>query len=129
MMTASASAAKLSGFCRRTETPFIDVTSTSGEVMYAIHPFPCSRFRIAAATNESSSLKPSKVKTAICMTSPLSLRRQNVEHTLRRPPKLGTLLRHDNRPVDQDRMRDHGLDDLCIAEFRIVELELGVRRL
>ena len=36
--------------------------------------------------------------------------------------------RHDDRPVDQDRMRDHEIDQLVVAPFRIVKAELVVGR-
>ena len=65
--TASASRTNANGFCRSTMTPFIDVTRSVGDVICAAHPFGFNRLRIAAAINESSSLKPSNVKTAICI--------------------------------------------------------------
>jgi hypothetical protein len=68
--TASARDANSSGRWRRMVTPFIDVTSGVGEAMCASQPLALMRLRIAAATNESSSLKPSNVRTAICMNPP-----------------------------------------------------------
>jgi hypothetical protein len=50
-----------------TTTPFIEVTAWAGDVMNALQPLIRNRFRIWATTNESISLKPSKVNTAICM--------------------------------------------------------------
>ncbi len=66
MITASASAANSSGFWRRMVTPFSEVTSSVGDVMCAAQPFARSRLRMEEATNESISLKPSNVRTAIC---------------------------------------------------------------
>src|SRR3546814_12300118 len=62
MITASAFAAKSSGCCRSIVTPFIDVTRGLGAVICASQPCPRRRFNMAAATNESSSLQPSKVR-------------------------------------------------------------------
>ena len=65
----------------------MDVTSAAGEVMCACQPADFIRFRIAAATKLSNSLKPTNVSTAICMSAsytealrapPLTLRRRSV---------------------------------------------------
>src|SRR6266480_7719133 len=42
---------------------------------------------------------------------------ENIEHGLRRPAQPCALWRHDNRPVDQDRMRQHEIDQLFVAPF------------
>jgi hypothetical protein len=45
------------------------MTVGPGAVIKARHPLGRKRFRICAATSESSSLKPSKVSTAICISA------------------------------------------------------------
>jgi hypothetical protein len=67
MSTKSASRAKESGFWRSIYTPFMDVTVGVGLVISASQPGSFTRFRIADATKESSSLNPSKVRTAMRM--------------------------------------------------------------
>jgi hypothetical protein len=60
-------AANSSGFWRWMVTPLIDVTSGVGQVMCAAQPLAFMRLSMPSAMNESSSLKPSKVRIAICM--------------------------------------------------------------
>lgn len=63
--TMFASHAKESGCWRSTRTPFDEVTTGLGLVISAFQPGRLTRLRIAAAMKESSSLKPSKVRTVI----------------------------------------------------------------
>jgi hypothetical protein len=49
------------------EYPFIEVTTGSGAVISAFQSGSLARLSIAATTNESISLKPSNVSTAIRM--------------------------------------------------------------
>lgn len=65
--TASALAAKSSGRWASTTTPFLEATRPVGAVIQAFQPWGRSRFRRFETTKESISLKPSKVRTAICM--------------------------------------------------------------
>ena len=51
-----------------TMTPFIDVTVSPGAQIIARQPF--TRLSSDSATKLSCSLKPSKVKIAICIASP-----------------------------------------------------------
>ncbi|MNT51423.1 hypothetical protein D3C72_1883870 [compost metagenome] len=64
---ASASARNSSGFWRWIVTPAIEVTSGVGQVMWAAQPCGFILFRMPAAMKLSSSLKPSRVRMAICM--------------------------------------------------------------
>src|SRR4051812_45702991 len=67
--TASASSANSSGCCAVIVTPFIDVTCVEGLAISACTPCGRSRLISASATNESNSLKPSKVTIATRMGS------------------------------------------------------------
>src|SRR5258706_3367508 len=53
---------------------------------------------------------------------------QNVEHGFRGPTELDAFRRDDDRPVDQDRMRQHEIDQLLVTPFRIGKPEFGVGR-
>src|SRR5258707_13542260 len=53
---------------------------------------------------------------------------QNVEHSFRGPTELDAFRRDDDRPVDQDRMRQHEIDQLLVTPFRIGKPEFGVGR-
>src|SRR5688500_15481709 len=64
-MTASASRAKLNGAWEWTTTPFMDATRSEGQTIRAFSSGCLTRFDMAEAINESSSLKPSKVRMAI----------------------------------------------------------------
>jgi hypothetical protein len=44
---------------------------------------------------------------------------QNVEHRFRGPTEFDAFRRDDDRPVDQDRMRQHEIDQLVVAPLRI----------
>ena len=52
-----------------TTTPFIDVTIGSGQQRVTRQPGFLMRLRTPKATNESSSLKPWKVRMAMCMAA------------------------------------------------------------
>src|SRR6187431_493979 len=54
--------------------------------------------------------------------------RKQLQHLLRRPAELGTEPGHDDRPVDQDRMAEHGVEQLIVGKGRIVQPQLGVGR-
>src|SRR5882724_9089194 len=66
-MTASALLACASVDWACTTTPFIEVTLDSGQQSVTRQPGRLTRLRIASATIESSSLKPWKVRMAMCM--------------------------------------------------------------
>ena len=66
-MTASAEAASSSIDCARTVTPFIEVTSVSGQQIVTRQSGFLIRLRTPKAISESSSLNPWKVRMAICM--------------------------------------------------------------
>ena len=53
---------------------------------------------------------------------------EQVEHGFRRPAQLDALRRHDHRPVDQDRMRQHEIDQLVVAPFWIGKPQLCIGR-
>jgi hypothetical protein len=67
--TASASVTNSIGRCPVTSTPFIDVTTGVGVVMKASRPSLRHLLTSADAMKLSSSLNPSKVTTATCMTT------------------------------------------------------------
>jgi hypothetical protein len=66
-ITASAVTAADSGTCACTTTPFIDVTVGCGQHSETRQPGVLMRFRTPSAISESSSLKPSNVRMAMCM--------------------------------------------------------------
>ena len=53
---------------------------------------------------------------------------EQIEHDFRRSTKPGALRRHHDRPVDQDRMRQHEIEQLVVAPFRVGQSHFGVRR-
>ena len=53
-------------------TPFMEVTTSDGQVMNAFQPLGLIRFKIPDAMNESNSLNPSKVSIAICIVEPFT---------------------------------------------------------
>src|SRR5690242_10937470 len=50
-----------------------------------------------------------------------------VEHCFGWTAELGALGRDDNRPVDQDGMGEHEIEQLLVRPFRIPKPQLGVR--
>ena len=64
-ITASAWLANSSGRCACTVTPFIEVTCEVGLAISAFQPCAPRRLSRPSAMNESSSLKPSKVRIAM----------------------------------------------------------------
>ena len=48
--------------------------------------------------------------------------------SFRRPAQSCALRRHHDRPVDQDRMRQHEVDQFVVAPFRIGEPKFRIRR-
>ena len=53
---------------------------------------------------------------------------QDLEHGFWRPAQPHAEWRHDDRPVDQDRVRHHGVEELAVGQRRIVQAKLIVRR-
>jgi hypothetical protein len=53
---------------------------------------------------------------------------QQFEHRFRGPAQFCAPIGHDNRPVDQDRVRQHEIQQLIVAPFRIGKPKLRVRR-
>src|SRR5882762_8098654 len=53
---------------------------------------------------------------------------KQLQHRFRRPAKPRALRRHHDRPVDQDRMIKHEVDQLVVAPFEIGEPELRIGR-
>ena len=53
---------------------------------------------------------------------------KNIEHGFRRPAQSYALRRHDDRPVDQDRMSQHEIEQLVVAPFGIGKPELRIGR-
>jgi hypothetical protein len=53
---------------------------------------------------------------------------EQIEHGLGWPAQFDALWRHHDRPVDQDRMRQHEIDQLVIAPFGIGKPEFRIGR-
>jgi hypothetical protein len=53
---------------------------------------------------------------------------EQIEHLLRRPEQSRPLRRDDDRPVDQDRVRQHEIDQFVVAPSGIGEVEFGLGR-
>jgi hypothetical protein len=66
-ITASASLASRRDACASSTTPFIDRTRAEGLAIDTRQPGVLMRLRMPSAMSESSSLKPSKVRMAMCM--------------------------------------------------------------
>src|SRR3990167_1816764 len=66
-MTASAAQASPKVVCASITTRFMDVTRAAGQAMDTRQPGFLTRLRMPRAMSESSSLKPSKVRMAMCM--------------------------------------------------------------
>jgi hypothetical protein len=60
--------------------------------------------------------------------SPTLRLRQDIEHGLRRAAQPDAERRHDDRPVDQNRVGHHGIKELRIRQRWILETEGVVRR-
>ena len=63
--TTSAALANSSDCYASTDTPFIEVTDSLGQVICTFQPLDFMRFNIPKAINESNSLNPSKVRIEI----------------------------------------------------------------
>ena len=53
---------------------------------------------------------------------------QNIEHGLRRAAQPRALRRHDDRPIDEDRMFEHEVDQLVFRPLWIAKAERVIRR-
>lgn len=53
---------------------------------------------------------------------------QKVENCLGRTAECHSLVRHDDRPIDEDRMRHHLVNQVVIAPGRPVQAEIAIRR-
>ena len=53
---------------------------------------------------------------------------REIEHEFGRPAQPHTFRRHDNGPVDQDRMLKHEVDQLVVAPLGIGKAQLGIGR-
>ena len=84
--TTSAPATNSIGRCPVTSTPFIEVTTGAGVVMKASSPSLRHRLISAEAMKLSSSLNPSKVTTATCITTP-SVRWRDLQSSRRASPR------------------------------------------
>jgi hypothetical protein len=62
------------------------------------------------------------------VNGPISGFWQKIEHRPRRPAEFGALRRHDDRPIDEDGMRDHRVEQIIIAKTWIIQPKLGVGR-
>src|SRR5947209_16701470 len=51
---------------------------------------------------------------------------QKIQYDFRRPAQSHPFWGHDDRPIDQDRMRQHEIDQLVIGPFRIGKPELRI---
>src|SRR6266849_5094163 len=54
--------------------------------------------------------------------------RQNIKNRLRRPAKLDARRRDNDRPVDEDRVREHEIDQFVVRPLCVAQPELGVWR-
>ncbi len=52
---------------------------------------------------------------------------KQIEHGFRRPAKLHPERRHHDRPIDEDRMSQHCVEQLIIGNSRIVESKIVIR--
>ena len=84
--------------------------------------------RLGRASTSSSSRTTSRPGAASARSPTRRRAWQNVEHGFRRPAQFDAFRRDDDRPVDQDRMRQHEIDQLVVAPFGIGKPEFGVGR-
>lgn len=64
----------------------------------------------------------------VFLLKPLSRPAENFEDLFGRPRQHHSMLADDNRPVDQDRLRQHEIDQLLVAPFRVVEAQVVIGR-
>jgi hypothetical protein len=76
----------------------------------------------------STSRRRSRNDLAILFNEAIRGMIEQIEHALGRPAQFGTPRRHDDRPVDQDRVGQHEVDQLIAAPFRIGEPEFRIGR-
>jgi len=93
-------------------------------------PSQCWRCRGSKSSHASQSSAAAKVagSSSTFLDELAALRRQQVEHVLGRPAKLYALGTDDDRPVDEDGMRQHHVDKLVFGQLRIVKPQFGIGR-
>jgi hypothetical protein len=65
---------------------------------------------------------------AVFLDELAALRREHVEHLFGWPAEPHPFRADDDRPVDEDRMRQHGVDKLVVGQAGIVKAKLRIGR-